>query len=343
MDSFYLTLPCRVNNDTIPVDKQENFITNLPRSFDLVDNWEVGLTEITFPKNWRNIPYAQKIQLAFFDKSKDVFYDVVGSAEDVIKPHQYTIDELIDKCNEAINKMIDTDEAGLKYLRGFQNKKITQIPRIELNESKTHVRILKGIINTNEGLYVRFDRILGNILGFHYGAINFQLIKQFTKYMQHIIDKPLVPLPIIKTGIWMTGIKPFDMNDGIRLLYIMSDVCDHSIFGEVTRQLLKIVQVPKDTTFGDQITKIYDNPQYIPLFSHKFSSVNIKVLENINYTAENSFIEEFVPFGFGIIMVTLHFRKIKSDTKIDLEPIETETEDNVERGQPEPHPLSEVI
>lgn len=327
MDSFYLTLPCRRDNDTNPVDKPENFITILPRTFDLEDNWEVGLTEITFPKTWRNIPYAQKIQLTFFDKSKDVFYDVVGSAEDVIEPHHYTIDVLIAKCNKAINKMIDTDEAGLKYLRGFQNKKITQIPRLELNESRTHVRILRGIINTNEGLYVRFDRILGNILGFHYGEVNFYIITQFTRYMRHIIDKPLVPLPTLKTGDWMTGNKPFDMNDGVRLLYIMSDVCDSSIFGEVSRQLLKIVQVPKNVELGDQITKIYDNPQYIPLFSHKFGSVNIKVLENINYNAENSFNEEFVPFGYGIIIFTLHFRKIKkSDTKIDFEPIETETE-----------------
>ncbi len=33
MDSFYLTLPCRRNNYTNPVDKPGNFITNLPRSF----------------------------------------------------------------------------------------------------------------------------------------------------------------------------------------------------------------------------------------------------------------------------------------------------------------------
>jgi hypothetical protein len=79
---------------------------------------------MTFPQIWRNNLYAQKNELTFFDRKKMFIYDVVGSAEDIIEPHHYTIDALVDKCIEAINKIIETNISGLKYLKGFKNKKI---------------------------------------------------------------------------------------------------------------------------------------------------------------------------------------------------------------------------
>ena len=52
--AFYLTLPSNSSMQIYPSNTVTNFITQLPNSFFLDGDWEVGLSDIQYPYTWNN-------------------------------------------------------------------------------------------------------------------------------------------------------------------------------------------------------------------------------------------------------------------------------------------------
>ena len=50
-----LIFPSNSSSKYFPENTQANFITKLPEERSLVGDWEVGLEEIQYPRNWRNV------------------------------------------------------------------------------------------------------------------------------------------------------------------------------------------------------------------------------------------------------------------------------------------------
>src|SRR5260221_3059333 len=56
MTHFYLTLPSNSSQQFFPDNTLTEFTTKLPSTIELTNEWEVGLAEIMFPRNWYTIP-----------------------------------------------------------------------------------------------------------------------------------------------------------------------------------------------------------------------------------------------------------------------------------------------
>ena len=133
MESFYITVPCERNFIiTNPTDKIEDFTTILPQMFTLEGNWEVGLTEVTFPKSWVNIPYKQSIELVYFDENnEDTLHDIIKDKDVYIEAANYSIDDLVKKCNELIYQLLGKNEKNELILKGYNDKVVTIVPQFK--------------------------------------------------------------------------------------------------------------------------------------------------------------------------------------------------------------------
>ena len=65
MSSFYLTLPSNSSMDTFPENTLTQYVTKLPDRFDLLGEWEVGLSEIQYPISWYNVS-KEDVQLEMY-------------------------------------------------------------------------------------------------------------------------------------------------------------------------------------------------------------------------------------------------------------------------------------
>lgn len=63
-----MTLPSNSSMKYYPNNTLSEFVTKLPQHFDLVGEWEVGLSEIQFPISWYNISdHESKLFIKIFN------------------------------------------------------------------------------------------------------------------------------------------------------------------------------------------------------------------------------------------------------------------------------------
>lgn len=89
-----------------------------------------------------------------------------------------------------------------------------------------------------------------------------------------------------------------DISHGIHHLYVYCDVVEPHVVGDSKVQLLRIVPVEK----GEVFTKNYENIQYFPVQTKKFSTIEINIKDDTNTP---------INFNYGKTVVILHFRPKK--------------------------------
>lgn len=90
-----------------------------------------------------------------------------------------------------------------------------------------------------------------------------------------------------------------DLDYGFHNLYAYCSLVQSQFLGDSQVQLLRAINVEgKD---GDHITKSFLNPQYLSLNQKQFDSVEVSLRLDTG---------QKVPFEFGRVLLTLHFRKI---------------------------------
>ena len=94
------------------------------------------------------------------------------------------------------------------------------------------------------------------------------------------------------------GVRVVDINQGFYSLYVYCDVVEPRCVGDRKVPLLRIV--PTHGPTGEMITQSYENIQYIPILKKHFNTIEINIRKDTG---------EKVPFEFGKVVVTLHFRK----------------------------------
>lgn len=98
---------------------------------------------------------------------------------------------------------------------------------------------------------------------------------------------------------WMSN-HVCDVSRGFSALYIYCSILEHIPVGDTKAPLLRIVNVSGKS--GDIVQVIYDRPLYVPLQQRNFDNVEIDVRSDTG---------ESVPFEYGKLVVTLHFRRCK--------------------------------
>ena len=113
----------------------------------------------------------------------------------------------------------------------------------------------------------------------------------FMKYLGFPRGWPSNPRP------HMTASKMLDMNRGMNLMYIYSDVVSHSIVGDVETPLLRVCNISGRD--GDLVRTIFTHPHYVPLARSEFENIEINISSELGCP---------IPFMHGKALVTLHFR-----------------------------------
>ena len=109
------------------------------------------------------------------------------------------------------------------------------------------------------------------------------------------------PQPFPRTDV-LTTTSSADLEAGRYALYVYSDVVENIPVGDTSAPLLRVVDA--SGAKGQNITRIYIQPRYLPVSKHSFSSIEIDIRSDTG---------EPIPFEYGRLMTTLHFRRVGED------------------------------
>ena len=159
--SFYMVLPSNVAS--YADNKISNYKTLLPRHIALTGDWEVGLTEISFPKSWYTISENTEISIMTSDLTDPLSWG--GSL--VVSKGIYS-NEL--KLAETITDLVKTK---VKLPSRYRDYNIEEYPEIYYDPKEFKFRMKVGRLSythNNEKRYtyicLAFEEPLGSLLGF---------------------------------------------------------------------------------------------------------------------------------------------------------------------------------
>jgi hypothetical protein len=301
MESFYISLPCNFKTN-----HKAFYKTELPETFNLSGIWQVGISDISFPKSWFNVKKEQNIQLMYFNpKNTDgIGYSIIKEA--IIHPSNYTKKILVDEINKAI----------LMHFRTIYMKNtdivVTMNPMIQFDYNIDKFILYPGKTVDDGLIFILPSAELCYVTGYDQDSLKKEAELLFEKYIQHRRDN-LVTDRVTKTKLPPDYPIPKSLSphriEPTKFVYVLSDICGDRIFGSTSRPILRCVEVPFLAQYGDQIFHTYEVPQYQKLHKSTFNTIEIKIRTNINYTKSQELVEDYLELQDGDVLINLHFRK----------------------------------
>ena len=95
-----------------------------------------------------------------------------------------------------------------------------------------------------------------------------------------------------------TGDRQLDLEYGFHDLFVYCDLIQSQYVGDALVPLLRIV--PVEGEVGQRVCKSFVSPQYVPVSRKQFETVEVDIKTDTG---------ESVPFKFGRVLLTLHFRQ----------------------------------
>jgi len=174
------------------------------------------------------------------------------------------------------NTMVELVEAVNNTIHEYANKhKFIMYPAFNYNPITKRVNALVG-----RGMTLHFSPTLCNMLG---------------------IDEHQNPIVSdVDYSLRFKGHNICDINDGFSSAYVYCNVLEHIPVGDTKAPLLRIVGLSGKS--GDTIHTIYEKPIYVPLQQKSFDSIEIDMRSDTG---------DPIPFEYGKVLVTLHFRQRK--------------------------------
>jgi len=302
MDNFYVTLPSNVKS--FSTNTVANYKTKLASRLILTDDWEVGLVEISYTLSWYNVPKKEPIYLLTWEDGK-----IKTAREKAYLPSgRY----------DNINQIIDLINENLKLIKSFtfktisktdSNLKIEYYPFIKVSENNRLVRTSQGVQQNNKCIFIQFSENLCNILGINLKHMKSKYVDKLMKYGEienEYKKNQLSTADIIYTEpdddtLTYIGDKPYEISAGYHSLFVYSDIVSPSFVGDSYTQLLRLVEIPSNSKFGEQVKISYPNTYYVPVLVKEFDTIEIDIKDDTG---------EIIPFEFGRSIVILHFRKV---------------------------------
>ena len=266
---------------------------------ELTSDWEVGLSEITFPRSWYTIGKGVKGDGGWF---------VIGCKNCV--PHKIPDSpqkraipggSIHDDCSaikrpDAIDRTLEHKQAiGVGYYDSVQD--VCTAINIQIIKSHTH---------THRDMLDNFDASTPRL---RYNTVNKKVIFEMMKDHWLVFSPTLAML--LGLGDDQTTVTPkdedqttykaarvADITKGINSLFVYCDVLQHVLVGDACAPLLRIVSASGAS--GEIVTKTFEEPLYVPLQKKNFDSIEIDIRDDLGRS---------VPFESGKVIVTLHFRR----------------------------------
>ena len=179
------------------------------------------------------------------------------------------------------------------------------LPTIIYNTHSRKLQIIQGTF-LNKILFLCIDKYLLEKLGFNYENYERKVSDKMKEY--NAIEyrsgrwsiKDETPPPLNKELIYNSK-RPIELNAGCQSLFVYSNIVKQSIVGNLFTPILRLVEVPTQSRFGDQVVIPYASPHYKPVSVNKFDIIEIEIKDDTNTK---------IPFEFGRVIVKLHFRKV---------------------------------
>jgi hypothetical protein len=340
-NSFYVHLPSNniTGSNTNTLCK---YITHLQQQINLEGSWEVALTEFSYTLSWYNVPHESTCSVFSFraevDKSpmftqeysamsvrdtvelgeskystplKDFQKEDGGNYHWTPPIRGYEGNSMIE--DETLTKSTDcfllytftippafyTHEGLIKKIntdlfneqQSDHNYFVT--PSLELGadgivSSLTGKWLNSGTMNQGrrEDTFVNVYGDVAEFLGFYWDEDEELSRADSFKGKRYRIKSSRYPQP--KTGRYS--------------LFVYTDIIRGIHVGDSISNLLRMVDIPTDSKFGDQVSFRYEKPEYKRLASNQISSIQMYIKDDCGSD---------IPFEFGRTIVTLHFRKVK--------------------------------
>ena len=277
MSSFYLTLPSNSSIDAFPENTLTHYVTKLPDRFDLLGEWEVGLSEMQYPISWYNVS-KEDVQLEMYhvDPSSS---SGAAAVHDVSPPpgHYDSPDALV----KQINATIASKESKKNLIR------------FSYNEISKKITITFGPDAKLPTVLV-MSKMFAELAGFSLADVKSVLSEHEEKGKED--DNWWKIKGTANRSI--TGSNVCDLQRGFYSLFVYCDVVEHVVVGDVKAPLLRTVNITGKE--GLTVNRIFQTVQYVPVQRKQFSTIEIDIRDDTGRP---------VPFQRGKVIVTLHFRR----------------------------------
>lgn len=279
------------------INTTSSFTINLPKAIDLEGNWSVALTEITYRNSVPNVTDTKRVGEIYADNTIKLSFkkpDESGKAVVVnryayLPPGQYgTVADLETALNDAITEVIMVEAKNLHKPHGKKVKIGDAVdPEVlhDLDKKKQENRMT----------FFRHDyvtKLMQLTVPEDFECIQ---LSGCLSYMTGLVEK------MCTEGVTKVAKFPPDLKAGLDNMYVYCNIVSHSVVGDSLVQLLR--HVPVMGKYGDLINLPFNPPQYVPLLSRHFESIEFTIKDHNNQN---------IPFAYGTIVLVLHFRNENS-------------------------------
>jgi hypothetical protein len=289
MSHFYLTLPSNSSHKFFPDNTLTHFKTHLHNAISLPGkNWEAGLSEIMFSKNWYNYDRDEEntptltITCVHCPNLDGILQSVPDKVElrnaystDIRIPSGHY--DSMETVTAKINALIQDTYRRPFDVRGSRK----QVPLNTAPELKYSPVSRKVAVTVHPNQTLTWSREIAQILGL--GPKQMKMIN-----------------PSNENAVVIKAQRTSDIGNGVNSLYVYTDIISPVPVGETVAPLLRIVDTRGE--HGETIHRYYDRPRYVPVQKLHFDTIEIDIRTDQG---------EPVPFEHGKLVCVVHFRESK--------------------------------
>jgi len=267
--------------DIYPTNTIAKYITRLPKPLEFDSEWEVGISEIIYPRTWYNVLTRQCYGYVTNGEHNvtsrlwvpEGYYDNVAEMLDAIATKSFPLtrtnlvedsDEDMEDTVSFVVDMLDKDDNNTMVYR--------HVDGVEF-----------GVVRRTQKVFIRLPQ-----------NVNLEISKTFAQTLGFENRKFVGGNEYVSTFA-------ADINRSFATMFVYCDVVRESIVGNTTVPLLRTLNV--EGRYGDIIQKTYHTPIYVPLQRSYFDSIEINIRDDTG---------RLVPFESGKAIVTLHFRRSRN-------------------------------
>ena len=270
---FYMTLPSNASMKIHPDNTLTHYVTALPQRIDLTGEWECGLAEVQYPHTWYNVT----------DSDVWFFLNTIDATDSSIRsklPCGYYDDPFT--LLYHVNK-------GLSNMRTYETQ--AQISYSTVTQKMTlHM-------TANTMFTIPYHSAVATLLGFRGPVAS-------PAELESGVSSPILPIdtrhPDSSYPFHIEADDVVNLTQGFDTLYIYTDVVEPRNVGDTLAPLLRAV--PISGRNGDTVSARFTNVHYVPLLRSNFDSIEVDIRNDMGRR---------VPFEYGRVTVTLHFRRRK--------------------------------
>ena len=270
---FYMTLPSNASMKTHLDNTLTHYTTDLPHRIDRTGEWECGLTEMQYSHTWYNV--TENDVWLFLNE-----IDAPDTSQRTKLSCGYFDDPLT--LMYHVNK-------GLYSLGTAKTR--AQMSYSSVTQKMT-LHMTANILFT-----IPYYSATASMLGFREPVAS--EVETATTSTSSLVPDSMPSGSSYPFHIEADNVV--DMTQGFNTLYVYTDVVESRIVGDTLALLLR--SIPISGRHGDRVSERFTNVHYVPLLRSNFHSIEVDIRDDMGRR---------VPFEYGRVTVTLHFRRRKT-------------------------------